>query len=100
MYESIPRDAEGGRVTYVYVQQGGTNRQGGNAPLNSNGTKPTGYGTTAPMAAPAVHQEQNGSWSTGPAGAGEGSSDAGPSGAAPPSYSQAVKGDHKVQTSD
>jgi hypothetical protein len=53
-----------------------------------------GYGTTAPMAPP-VHQDQNGTW-TNDAGAGEGSS----GGAVPPTYAEAVKGDHKVQSRD
>lgn len=57
-----------------------------------------GYGATAPMAPP-VHQDQNGTWNNNgapPVNGGEGSS----GGAAPPSYAQAVKGDHKVQTRD
>ncbi|KAE8448648.1 hypothetical protein EG329_009073 [Mollisiaceae sp. DMI_Dod_QoI] len=90
-YEPIPGDAEGGRVTYIVVSSpnGGSHRvparsQGGNA-------APQGYGTTAPMA-PQIHQEQSGTWSN----SAEGPS----SGAVPPSYEQAVNGDHKIQTRD
>ena len=54
-----------------------------------------GYGTTAPMAPP-VHQDQNGTWNNNENGAGEGSS----GGAVPPTYAEAVKGDHKVQSRD
>ena len=53
-----------------------------------------GYGTTAPMAPP-VGQDVNGTWHSG-SGAVEGSSAA----AVPPTYAEAVKGDHKVQTRD
>jgi len=88
-YEPLPGDAEGGRVTYIVVQNpgGGTQR----VPARQqprNGTA-QGYGTTAPMA-PQIHQETNGTWSN----AAEGSSNP----AVPPSYEQAVKGDNKIQT--
>ena len=49
--------------------------------------------------APPVHQDPNGTWNNDGASAangGEGSS----GGAPPPSYAQAVKGDHKVQSRD
>jgi len=85
-YEQLPLDPESGRVTYIYVQGSGD----GSRPQRS---QQAGYGTTKPMEAPAIRQEANGTWSNG-----EGSN----AGAAvpPPSYAQAVKGDHKVQTSD
>jgi len=90
-YVALPQDAEGGRVTYVYVQGPSAH------PQKTTHTHFSGYGTTAPNAPP-VHQEQNGTWATaatttGPA---EGSS----SGTAPPPYEQAVQGDHKIQTKD
>ena len=97
-FEELSQDAEGGRVTYVFVQ-GGPGQQG----RQQRGTvkhssarvgvaQPLqGYGTTAPMA-PSVHQEENGTWG---GAAGEGSS----GGPAPPPYEQAI-GDHKVQTRD
>ena len=93
-YEQLPQDAEHARVTYVYVQggPGPAGRQQRGAVKHSANTQLAGYGTTAPMAPP-VHQEENGTWSSGAAG--EGSS----SGQAPPPYEQAV-GDHKVQTHD
>ena len=58
-----------------------------------------GYGTNAPMEAPTVQQQQNGTWTN--AGevrgqGGEGSS----GGAVPPTYAEAVRGDHKVQSRD
>jgi len=93
-YDALPQDAEHGRVTYVIVQapNGSQQRVPKNSvrpvPANRNG----GYGTTAPMAPP-VHQDQNGTWGM---AAGEGSGRV----AVPPSYAEAVKGDHKVQTRD
>ncbi|CAL3967142.1 hypothetical protein PZA11_003542 [Diplocarpon coronariae] len=91
-YHSIPADAEGGRVTYIVVDGNGTRRSA--KPIvrpQQQGITSAGYGTTAPMAPP-VHQDQNGTWSNNA----EGSS----GGAVPPSYSEAVKGDHKIQTRD
>ncbi len=89
-YDSIPADAESGRVTYIIVD--GTRRavKPNTRPQGTGG----GYGTTAPMAPP-VHQDQNGTWNNNPAPA-EGSS----GGAVPPTYAEAVKGDHKVQSRD
>jgi len=93
-YDSIPQDAESGRVTYVIVQgpNGGQQR----VPKNSARGSSAGYGTTAPMAPP-VHQSQNGTWNNNGAAA-EGSS--GSNAPQPPTYAQAVKGDNKVQTHD
>jgi hypothetical protein len=86
-YDAL-QDAETGRVTYVIVQNpNGTQRR-----VPQSTVRPAqGYGTTAPMAPP-VHQNENGAWSN----AAEGSS----TGAVPPSYDEAVKGDNKVQTRD
>lgn len=104
-YENIP-DAENARVTYVVVQgpHGGSHRVPKNA--RSGTAQPSyqnqGYGSTAPMEAPTIQQQQNGTWATAGEGApaqtrgGEGSS----GGAVPPSYAEAVKGDHKVQMRD
>jgi len=94
-YDSIPQDAESGRITYVIVQtpNGGQQR----VPKSSVRPATSGYGTTAPMAPP-VHQDQNGTWNNNAAPA-ESSSSAGAA-APPPTYAQAVKGDHKVQTQD
>ena len=90
-YDQLPQDAERGRVTYIIVQSAdGSQRR---VPKNSVRPAQTGYGTTAPMAPP-VHQDQNGTWNNN--GSGEGSS----GGAVPPTYAEAVKGDHKVQTRD
>ncbi|PQE10223.1 stress response rci peptide protein [Rutstroemia sp. NJR-2017a WRK4] len=88
-YDYIP-DSEA-RVTYVVVQEPGLRNQ--RMPKNGAGPGPqqqgtTGYGATT---APTVQQQQNGTWAT----AGEGSSNA-----VPPTYEQAVRGDHKVQTHD
>ncbi|KAA8571119.1 hypothetical protein MFRU_028g01200 [Monilinia fructicola] len=99
-YARIP-DAENARVTYVVVQ--GPN--GGSHRVPKNG-RPQGYGTTAPMEAPSVGQQQNGTWAVAGEGVqahdqgqgqgGEGSS----GGAVPPTYAEAVRGDHKVQSRD
>lgn len=83
-YEEIPNDGgEGGRVTYYYVNR----REQEHPSLQQTGSKPApkGYGTTHGMnSAPAPVPE-------------EGSSAGGDQGV-PPSYEQAIKGDHKVQT--
>jgi hypothetical protein len=87
---------ESGRVTYIYVQGPNGSRQQHQVPKNNTSGVNAGYGTTMPMAAPAPQQEQNGAWTEANTGAGEGSSAAPP----PPTYAQAVQGDHKVQTKD
>jgi len=89
-YDAIPQDAESGRVTYVIVQS--PNGQQQRVPKHS--ARAAGYGTTTPMTpeAPRVQQNTNGTWGNGA----EGSS----GGAVPPTYAEAVKGDHKVQTRD
>jgi len=94
-YDSIPQDAESGRVTYVIVQT----PNGGQQRVPKNSLRPaanTGYGTTATMAPP-VHQDQNGTWNNNAAPTAGSSSAAPPP---PPTYAQAVKGDNKVQTRD
>ncbi|KAH8808852.1 hypothetical protein F5884DRAFT_822020 [Xylogone sp. PMI_703] len=99
-YSMIPQDAESARVTYIIVQSpDGSQRR---VPRNSGGARnggAQGYGTTAPPTAAPVHQEPNGTWNNSSAGMGgeAGSSNAG---LAPPTYADAVKGDHKVQTRD
>ncbi|RDW69327.1 hypothetical protein BP6252_08347 [Coleophoma cylindrospora] len=97
-YERVPYgDAEQGRVTYVIVQSGdGRQHRVPKSHLRSGVQGQNGYGTTAPMAPP-VHQDQNGTWNNDAAPASNGESS---SGAAPPPYTEAVRGDHKVQTSD
>lgn len=93
-YSSVPDQESGGRVTYVIVQSDGRQQRG------------QGYGTTAPPQAKPVHQETNGTWSnSAPAGGvptvgGSGDAGEGSSEGVPPSYADAVKGDHKVQTKD
>ncbi|KAI9649678.1 hypothetical protein NHQ30_002259 [Ciborinia camelliae] len=98
-YDSIPDSEGGARVTYVVVQgpNGGPQR----VAKNSRGAQrqQQGYGTTAPMEAPTVQQQHNGTWAMVGDGVqapgGEGSS-----GAVPPTYAEAVRGDHKVQSTD
>lgn len=97
-YECIPQDAEAHRVTYIIVQ--GPNGEQRRVPKPQ--AQPSGYGATAPLAPP-VHQSQNGTWNDGEgstggnAGPSSGSSNQAP---VPPSYAEAVKGDHKVQSRD
>jgi len=109
-YESVPQDAEHGRI-YVFVNgtHGGSGggRRGGQQQQQAQGyqpqqgahaqpPKPQGhmnYGTSnAP--APQQHQHQPQEQGT--------TAEAGPSdgGAPPPSYAQVVAGDHKVQNHD
>jgi hypothetical protein len=97
-YEPLSQDSESGRVTYVIVQSpnGGSRRVPKNSVRNGQtGGAAGGYGTTVPMAPP-VHQDANGTWSN---SAVEGSS-GGVAAVPPPTYADAVKGDHKVQTRD
>lgn len=86
-YETIPNDqGEDGRVTYHYVNHRPNGEalmhqglpQGQPQPQQSQ----RGYGTTQSTAVPGEQQR------------GEGSAEGG----VPPSYDQAVRGDHKVQT--
>ena len=90
-YESIPQDAESGRVTYIVVNPGDQRvpkQSGGAASRPQN----AGYGTTAPMNPPAVHQDPNGTWNNEAA--------AGSSAPVPPTYAEATRGDHKIQNAD
>lgn len=88
-YEAVSQE-ENGRVTYVYVAGHQQRQPKPNGGRLMNAAPAQGYGTNAPVQAPAVGQNSNGTWQQ----AGEGSS-----AAPPPTYSQAV-GDHKVQTRD
>lgn len=94
-YDAIPsHDAEQGRVAYIIVQSpDGSQRRVANTNLRPAGSPARGYGTTAPMAPP-VHQSENGAWDNNTS---EGSNNAG---GVPPTYAEAVKGDHKIQTQD
>ncbi|QSZ34215.1 hypothetical protein DSL72_005805 [Monilinia vaccinii-corymbosi] len=102
-YSTVP-DSENARVTYVVVQgpHGGSHRVPKNARGSQHQQRQQGYGTTAPMEAPTVQQQQNGTWAVAGEGVrahgqgGEGSS----GGAVPPTYAEAVRGDHKVQSRD
>lgn len=94
-YEAVPQDAESARVTYIYVQ--GADGQQRRQQRPTGVPKTTGYGTTAAAAttvAPQQRQGENGTWSES-SGSGEGSSGA----PVPPSYDEAIRGDHKVQSS-
>ncbi|KAI0841002.1 hypothetical protein F5Y06DRAFT_235190 [Hypoxylon sp. FL0890] len=78
-YDPVPQDSEGGgRVTYVFVQP---ERQPQPRPVSS--PQPN-YGSTGTNG-------HNRSASAGPSSE---------EGRAPPTYAEAVKGDHKVQTQD
>jgi len=85
-YEPVAPDAEGGggaRVTYYYVSSDGQRMGDGEGRMGPQGGRgESGYGATT--AGGGRLQE----------GGGQGSS----AGAVPPSYDDAVKGDHKVQT--
>ncbi|CAJ2513675.1 Uu.00g017940.m01.CDS01 [Anthostomella pinea] len=93
-YERVPQqDGEGGRVTYVFVnQQPGSGQQQQQGRKQHKPNQPHGgmnYGT-------ASDNNNAESSSTAPHKDGEGSGQA----PAPPTYAEAVKGDHKVQTQD
>jgi len=96
-YEAVPQDTESARITYIYVQ--GPDGQQRRQQRPTGVPKNTGYGTTAVPAAattvaPQQRQGENGTWSES-SGSGEGSAGA----PVPPSYDEAIRGDHKVQTS-
>ncbi|KAI1377712.1 hypothetical protein F4677DRAFT_444300 [Hypoxylon crocopeplum] len=97
-YEAVPQDNErGGRVTYVFVQQQ-PDREPQPQSQSQSQPKPTqpNYGTTA--------TNNNNNASSSSAGPANGNShhddDDDDDGHAPPTYAEAVKGDHKVQTQD
>lgn len=88
-YERVQQDAEGGRVTYVFVSSDGRQHLRGPKPQ-----KPMNYGSTNAQAgnSSSSRPQQQPPHDNG----GEGRSD----GAPPPSYAQVVSGDHKVQSQD
>ncbi|KAI2466809.1 hypothetical protein F4781DRAFT_335738 [Annulohypoxylon bovei var. microspora] len=80
-YEAVaPEDAESGqRVTYVFVAQPQSERPPQASPANPNyGTASAGNGASSSSSAAGPSQHDP----------------------APPTYAEAVKGDHKVQTQD
>ena len=80
-YSALEQDPEGAHVTYYYVDRRGAD---GSQRLQQPHSQPQhGYGTNTPMPAP---QNTNGEGRSG--------------GGVPPSYEQAVRGDHKVQTNE
>lgn len=87
-YEAVPDDeAQGGRVTYYYVSHQSGRPQGQqNQNYGTSGQTPAATKNNRPVAPPPA------STVSGPS-TGAGASEAG----APPSYADAVKGDHKIQ---
>ncbi|KAI9679324.1 MAG: hypothetical protein M1817_005344 [Caeruleum heppii] len=77
-YAALDQDPESGRVTYYYVNH---RQQHGNQTTSAHNAGPVTYGTTEPMPRQGESQQQGSS-----------------TGGVPPTYDQAVKGDHKVQT--
>ncbi|KAI1853331.1 hypothetical protein JX265_000170 [Neoarthrinium moseri] len=95
-YQRVPQDAEGGRVTYVIVQEDGRReRRQQQGPRGQKQPKPQGgmnYGT--------AQNNGNAPSSSSSTAAQAGSSNGERHEPAPPTYAEAVKGDNKVQTSD
>lgn len=95
-YEEIPNDGgEGGRVTYYYINR--REQEHPSQQQQQTGPKPApkGYGTTHAMnSAPAPSPAP----APAPAPVPDEGSSAGGDQGVPPSYEQAIKGDHKVQT--
>ncbi|KAI1192138.1 hypothetical protein F5B17DRAFT_379569 [Nemania serpens] len=91
-YEEVPQDYEsgaGGRVTYVIVQSPSPSpqpRAQQQKPPKPQPSQPANYGTTS-----SPHQNEPGSSSNG----GGDNHDR-----APPTYAEAVKGDHKIQSDE
>ncbi len=94
-YEPIDNERDAERVTYYYVSQRGAGQAGemnygGTGRPQPKGQQQTGIVSNAPA-------NSNNS----PAGASSGREQHVPGGEnAPPTYDDAVKGDHKVQTTD
>lgn len=88
-YDSLPQDGgeRGGTVTYYYVSE----RPSGERPRQQQ----RGYGTTENLPPPESGVAKTGSHHSNAPVAGPGESSAG---GVPPSYDQAVRGDHKIQT--
>lgn len=104
-YEPLPGDggengAGGSRVTYYYVSHGPAaagSQQGGQQGGQQQQQKKRGYGTNDAMRVEQPKQAlqaPGGQWS----GTEEGQEGSSGASGVPPSYEQAVKGDHKVQT--
>lgn len=100
---SSQQDPEGGRVTYYYVahhHQNGASLHSHQSPQRSygaTGQQPAqGQTSTKPAPPPHPSQKKNGS---GPADGGHEGSSSRPHDEtrAPPTYAEAVKGDHKIQ---
>ncbi|KAI1142385.1 hypothetical protein F5Y05DRAFT_370755 [Hypoxylon sp. FL0543] len=85
-YETVPQDSgeSGARVTYVFVQPGRQPRPASSPHPNYGGT----------------NNANNTNTTTASAGPSHGADDHDGGRAAPPTYAEAVKGDHKVQTQD
>ncbi|CAN8102760.1 unnamed protein product [Discula destructiva] len=86
-YERVDESERGGRVTYVVVRDDGAPRPSGGSqpkppPRHANMT----YGTNGGAAGHANNAESSSSAAAGPS-----------DGAPPPTYAQAVSGDHKIQ---
>lgn len=100
-YEQIP-DAEGGRVTYYYIRHEPSRRDYGTQQGHNRPAPPP----PKPQNRPTQSGNANGEGSTRPApppptqpeGPSVGAGGDGPE--APPSYSDVVKGDNKIQTQD
>ncbi|KAI1133179.1 hypothetical protein F5Y10DRAFT_229576 [Nemania abortiva] len=84
-YERVPQDYEGGgHITYVYVQSPPPQPEP-RYPEQQTGD----YGTVNASSSPHQNQGQN-----------EASGSSGNNDRAPPTYAEAVKGDHKIQSDE
>ncbi|KAI0132071.1 hypothetical protein BJ170DRAFT_229526 [Xylariales sp. AK1849] len=95
-YRRVPQDSEGGRVTYVFVegnpqQQRRQGQQGRQTQPKAQHQGGMNYGTAG--------SSTNGNAPSSSTAAQAGGSN-GEHAPAPPTYAEAVKGDHKVQTQD
>ncbi|KAI1658000.1 hypothetical protein F4813DRAFT_389264 [Daldinia decipiens] len=84
-YEVVPQDSERAHVTYVFVQEPQPQARPQAHPKSASNAQPN-YGAT--------DNNHNASSSAGPSDAHD------DEGNAPPTYAEAVKGDHKIQTHD
>ncbi|KAI1470664.1 uncharacterized protein F4812DRAFT_418556 [Daldinia caldariorum] len=98
-YDSVPQDSErgpGSHVTYVFVQEPQPQPRPQAQPKTASGSYPsygaTNTNTNNPRSSP--------SSAAGPSEAPHHDHDHDHEGRAPPTYAEAVKGDHKIQTQD
>ncbi|KAI1806231.1 hypothetical protein F4811DRAFT_512324 [Daldinia bambusicola] len=100
-YDPVPQDSERGggrRVTYVFVQEPQPQARPQAQPKTASGSHPSYGATNTNTTATNNHAGASSSSAAGPSNGHDPHDHEGH--AAPPTYAEAVKGDHKIQTQD